>query len=142
LEKKPLNDIETQHMHYPESLKKVSDLATQLHLNKTDDRLFFHNLSHAVRLLESTHQMSAHYKLDEKNHFIVCSAAWLYDLEMIASGTLIAASHNLCAAHGPSEIKRILRSYDHTLGIIREAIDKGDIAERLAGATVAPMVRA
>ena len=45
-------------------------------------------------------------------------------------------------SHGPSEIKRILRSYDHTLGIIRDAIDKGDIAERLAGATVGPMVRA
>ena len=74
-------------MHYPESLKKVSDLATQLHLTKTDDRLFFHNLSHAVRLLESAHQMSTHYRLDEKNHFILCSAAWLYDLEMIASGT-------------------------------------------------------
>jgi len=85
--KKTLNDIETQHMYYPESLKKVSDLATQLHLTKTDDRLFFHNLSHAVRLLESAHQMSTHYRLDEKDHFILCSAAWLYDLEMIASGT-------------------------------------------------------
>jgi Family of unknown function (DUF5706) len=87
LEKKPLNDIETQHMHYPESLKKVSDLATRLYLTKTDDRLFFHNLQHAVRLLESAHQMSAHYKLDEKNHFILCTAAWLYDLEMTSSGT-------------------------------------------------------
>jgi hypothetical protein len=87
LEKKPFNDIETQHMHYPESLKKVSDLATQQHLTRTDDRLFFHNLSHTVRLLELTHQMSAHYNLDEKNHFILCSAAWLYDLEMINSGT-------------------------------------------------------
>jgi hypothetical protein len=61
---------------------------------------------------------------------------------MIASGTLIVASHSVCAAHGPSEIKRILRSYEHTFGIIREAIDKDDIAERLAGASVAPMVRA
>ena len=68
--------------------------------------------------------------------------AALFRKEMIGSGTIIAASHNICAAHGPSEIKRILRSYDHTLGIIRDAIDKGDIAERLAGASVAPMVRA
>jgi len=68
--------------------------------------------------------------------------AALFRKEMVASGTLIVASHNLCAAHGPSEITRILRSYDHALGIIREAIDKGDIAERLAGATVGSMVRA
>jgi glutamate-1-semialdehyde 2,1-aminomutase/spore coat polysaccharide biosynthesis protein SpsF len=68
--------------------------------------------------------------------------AALFRKEMIASGTLIVASHNICAAHGPSEIKRILRSYDHTLGVIRDAIDNDDIDARLAGATVAPMVRA
>ena len=68
--------------------------------------------------------------------------AALFRKEMVASGTLVVASHNLCAAHGPSEIKRILKSYDHALGIIRDAIDKNDIAERLAGATVGPMVRA
>jgi glutamate-1-semialdehyde 2,1-aminomutase len=68
--------------------------------------------------------------------------AALFRREMVASGTLIVSSHNICAAHGPSEIKRILRSYDHALGVLREAIDKGDIAERLAGASVAPMVRA
>jgi glutamate-1-semialdehyde 2,1-aminomutase len=67
--------------------------------------------------------------------------AALFRKEMVASGTLITASHNICAAHGPSEIKRVLRSYDHTLGILREAIDRGDIDERLAGASVGPMVR-
>jgi hypothetical protein len=61
---------------------------------------------------------------------------------MVSSGTLITASHNICAAHGPSEVRRILKSYDHTFGEICEALHKGDIATRLAGATVAPMVRA
>jgi hypothetical protein len=61
---------------------------------------------------------------------------------MIASGSLIAASNNVCAAHGPSEVKRILKSYDHTLDVIRNAFDKGDIEQRLAGASVGPMVRA
>ena len=68
--------------------------------------------------------------------------AALFRKEMIASGTLIIASHNLCHAHGPSEIKRILRSYDHTLGIIRVAVEDNAVDEYLAGATVAPMVRA
>lgn len=67
--------------------------------------------------------------------------AALFRKEMIASGTLIAGSHSLCHAMGESEIKRVLKSYDHTFGILRQALDKGDIAERLAGATVAPMVR-
>jgi glutamate-1-semialdehyde 2,1-aminomutase/spore coat polysaccharide biosynthesis protein SpsF len=67
--------------------------------------------------------------------------AALFRREMVASGTLIVSSHNLCAAHGPSEIKRILKSYDHALGVIRDAIDKGDVEQRLAGASVAPTVR-
>jgi glutamate-1-semialdehyde aminotransferase/spore coat polysaccharide biosynthesis protein SpsF (cytidylyltransferase family) len=68
--------------------------------------------------------------------------AALFRKEMIASGTLIVGSHNLCHAMGESEIRRVLKSYDHTFAILRDALDKGDIAERLAGATVAPMVRA
>ncbi len=68
--------------------------------------------------------------------------AALFRKEMIATGTLIIASHNISTSHGISEVKRIWNSYDHTLGIIRDAINKGDIAERLAGATVGPMVRA
>jgi glutamate-1-semialdehyde 2,1-aminomutase len=68
--------------------------------------------------------------------------AALFRKEMIASGTLIVGSHNLCNAMGESEIRRVLKSYDHTFAILRDALDKGDISERLAGATVAPMVRA
>ncbi len=68
--------------------------------------------------------------------------AALFRKEMIASGTLITASHNLCAAHGPNEIMRILKSYDHALSVISHAILKGDVEQRLAGASVAPMVRA
>lgn len=67
--------------------------------------------------------------------------AALFRKEMVASGTLITASHNICFAHGHNEIHRILKSYTHTCGILREALDKGDVAERLAGATVGPMVR-
>jgi glutamate-1-semialdehyde 2,1-aminomutase len=67
--------------------------------------------------------------------------AALFRKEMISSGTLIVASHNISAAHGMSEIKRILNSYRHTCTVLRTALDKNDIDMRLAGATVAPMVR-
>lgn len=68
--------------------------------------------------------------------------AALFRKEMIASGTLIVGSHNLCHAMGESEIRRVLKSYDHTFGILRQTIDNNDFEQRLAGATVAPMVRA
>lgn len=67
--------------------------------------------------------------------------AALFRKEMIATGTLIIASHNICAAHSQSDIKRVLKSYDHTLGVISEAIKKGEVDKRLEGASVSPEVR-
>ena len=72
-------------MSYPESLIKLSTRAIRLYMEKADDRLFYHNLAHTGRLLESVNRMNDHFKLDDKNYFIVCAALWLYDLEMISS---------------------------------------------------------
>jgi glutamate-1-semialdehyde aminotransferase/spore coat polysaccharide biosynthesis protein SpsF (cytidylyltransferase family) len=68
--------------------------------------------------------------------------AALFRREMIKTGTLIIASHNISAAHDFMTEKRVLKSYEHTFGVIREAMDKGNIKEMLAGASVGPMVRA
>jgi predicted metal-dependent HD superfamily phosphohydrolase len=54
-------------------------------MEKADDRLFYHNLAHTSRLLESANRMNDYFKLDDKNYFIVCAALWLYDLELITS---------------------------------------------------------
>lgn len=72
-------------MLYPESLIKLSARAIRLYMEKADDRLFYHNLAHTGRLLESVNRMHDHFKLDDKNYFIVCAALWLYDLEVISS---------------------------------------------------------
>jgi hypothetical protein len=72
-------------MSYPESLIKLSARAIQLYVDKADARLFYHNLAHTGRLLESVNRMNDHFKLDDKNYFIVCAALWLYDLDQISS---------------------------------------------------------
>ena len=72
-------------MSYPESLTKLSARAIQLYVDKADDRLFYHNLAHTGRLLESVNRMNDHFKLSDKNYFIVCATLWLYDLEQISS---------------------------------------------------------
>ncbi len=72
-------------MSYPESLTKLAARAIQLYVDKADDRLFYHNLAHTGRLLESVNRMNEHFKLDDKNYFIVCATLWLYDLEQISS---------------------------------------------------------
>lgn len=72
-------------MSYPETLIKLSARAIRLYMEKADDRLFYHNLAHTGRLLESLKRMNDHFRLDDKNYFIVCAALWLYDLELISS---------------------------------------------------------
>ncbi|HLA58883.1 MAG TPA: Pycsar system effector family protein [Puia sp.] len=72
-------------MSYPESLTKLSARAIQLYVDKADDRLFYHNLAHTGRLLESVNRMNDHFKLDDKNYFIACATLWLYNLEHISS---------------------------------------------------------
>jgi Family of unknown function (DUF5706) len=72
-------------MSYPESLTELSARAIRLYVEKADDRLFYHNLAHTGRLLESVNRINDHFKLDDRNYFIVCAVLWLYDLEIISS---------------------------------------------------------
>ncbi len=59
--------------------------------------------------------------------------------EMIAAGVLINASHNLCFAHTPADIARVLAAYEHALGVLREALDRGDIDRRLGNQVIRPV---
>ena len=147
----PPDNIFYSGTFFGETLSLAAGLATIRKLERenilpklcaTGDRLY----GEAERLIKH-HEVGRELILNGHGSFIRLKfhddrIAALFRKEMVASGTLITASHNICAAHGPSEIKRVLKSYDHALGIMRDAIEAGDIDERLAGASVAPMVRA
>lgn len=68
--------------------------------------------------------------------------AALLRMEMVKTGVLITNSHNISAAHGPNEVRRIVKSYNHALGVVRKALDNRDVKERLAGGGIASGVRA
>jgi hypothetical protein len=70
-------------MDYQELLKKVSEYVVQLYLQKPDDRLYFHNLSHKLKILGYLNKIQAEYKLDEKTYFNICSAVWFYDMGIV-----------------------------------------------------------
>ena len=74
-------------MNYQESLKKVSDQVTQFFKENSDDRRYYHNLAHTIRIIESIDKINAHYILDDRSYFITCSAGWLSDLEIISSSS-------------------------------------------------------
>jgi glutamate-1-semialdehyde 2,1-aminomutase/spore coat polysaccharide biosynthesis protein SpsF len=63
----------------------------------------------------------------------------LFLREMIAAGVLINASHNICFAHGEDAVHHVLAAYDHALGVLREALDAGDIGQRLGNQVIRPI---
>lgn len=113
-------------------IKKLWTIGTAL-ADRVDSMIANHDLQDELSLYGEPPLKRIKFKDDK--------IAALFRKEMISSGTLIIASHNVCAAHGPGEVKRIRKSYDHALGKIAAAVSEGDIAERLAGAAVAPLVR-
>jgi glutamate-1-semialdehyde 2,1-aminomutase len=65
----------------------------------------------------------------------------LYLQEIIARGILTAGSHNLCYAHTDDDLAQLDRAQNETLAIVREALDRGDIAQRLKGPPIEPVFR-
>ena len=63
----------------------------------------------------------------------------LFLREMIAAGVLINASHNVCFAHTGADVERVLAAYDHALAALREALDRGDISQRLGNQVIKPI---
>ena len=63
----------------------------------------------------------------------------LFLREMIAAGVLINASHNVCFAHSSADFARVLAAYDHALGEVRDALDRGDIERRLGNQVIRPV---
>jgi glutamate-1-semialdehyde aminotransferase len=147
----PPDNIFYSGTFFGEALSLAASLATITKLERDD--IIPKIWATGLNLSDRVETMIANHSLDDvislsgeapfrRIKFSDDKIAALFRKEMVNSGTLIAASHNISASHGPNEIKRIRRSYDHALGVLREAIDKDDIKERLAGASVGPMVRA
>jgi glutamate-1-semialdehyde 2,1-aminomutase/spore coat polysaccharide biosynthesis protein SpsF len=57
----------------------------------------------------------------------------LFIQEMIRMGVLIIASHNLNYAHGTPEIGRLIKAWDHTLGVIEKAVNANNVARLIEG---------
>lgn len=65
----------------------------------------------------------------------------LYLQEVLARGILTLGSHNMSYAHTDSDLAQLEQAQDEAFGIIREAIDSGDIKSYLAGPPIEPLFR-
>jgi glutamate-1-semialdehyde aminotransferase len=63
----------------------------------------------------------------------------LFLREMLACGVLVNASHNVCYAHDKVDVSRVLGAYEHALRTVREALDHGDLMQRIGNQVIKPV---
>ena len=65
----------------------------------------------------------------------------LYLQEMFVRGILIIGSHNMSYAHSDDDVDALLAAYDEVLPILRAAIDRGDLLDRLHCEPLKPLFK-
>lgn len=58
---------------------------------------------------------------------------------MMREGVLINASHNVCYAHTRDDVRHVAAAYEKVLAEMQEALESGDLRERLHGPAVRPV---
>jgi glutamate-1-semialdehyde 2,1-aminomutase len=65
----------------------------------------------------------------------------LFLQEVFARGILTIGTHNMSYAHSDDDIATLLRTYDEVFGILRGALDRGNITSLLRTAPLVPLFR-
>jgi glutamate-1-semialdehyde 2,1-aminomutase len=65
----------------------------------------------------------------------------LMQQELLRHGVLWSGFHNLSFSHTDVELDHVLGAYDRALGVLKHAVQAGDIAARIAGVPVQPVFR-
>jgi predicted metal-dependent HD superfamily phosphohydrolase len=47
--------------------------------------LYYHNLTHTVKIIETANKINAHYHLDDKDYFIFSAALWFHDTGILTA---------------------------------------------------------
>jgi len=65
----------------------------------------------------------------------------LFMQEVFERGVLAYGSHNIAYAHGEAELARLFSTYDETFAILRDALERGDLIERLRCKPLEPLFK-
>jgi HD superfamily phosphodiesterase len=66
-------------MNYPLLSKKVQEHVLAFFHAQKDKTFFYHNLNHTQHVVKAATQIANHYQLNERDFFIVVTAAWFHD---------------------------------------------------------------
>jgi len=73
-------------MNYVQLLEDVKNEMIRFFHAHENPELVYHNLSHTQAVVASAAQIARHYKLDDRDFFVVCAAAWFHDAGYYISG--------------------------------------------------------
>ena len=74
--------LTTNHLplNYYSLIKLIDNHVTDVYSGNTSRELFYHNLLHTQQVVGNAAKIATHYKLNEKDYFIVIAAAWFHDI--------------------------------------------------------------
>ncbi len=67
-------------MSYSQLLEEVKDELNQIFLRSGKEGLPYHNLDHTMHVVSRAGEIARHYNLDDRDFFIVVTAAWFHDV--------------------------------------------------------------
>jgi predicted metal-dependent HD superfamily phosphohydrolase len=82
-------------LNYYSLIKQIDTYITGIFSAETDKQLLYHNLIHTQQVVSNCAKIATHYKLNEKDYFIVISAAWFHDIGYFVGN---ATGHELTGA--------------------------------------------
>lgn len=74
-------------MHYESLLDEVEQYIKSFFDVHRNAHLLYHNIEHTENVVTASKQIADHYQLNERDYFIVLTAAWFHD-----TGYLLTAS--------------------------------------------------
>ncbi|MEO7765915.1 MAG: Pycsar system effector family protein, partial [Ferruginibacter sp.] len=107
-------------MNYGLVAEQVKQYATSYLTANSKSRLLYHDHKHTETVVAAVKQISAHYQLNEEDHFIVLAAAWFHDLAYCMSGA--GKMHELKSAELAGEFLKEKGVSDATNTAIKNCI--------------------
>jgi len=106
-------------MNYQQLLEQVKQHVIRYFKTKGDQKLAYHNLAHTESVVSNAGQIARHYRLGEKDFFIVLTAAWFHDTGYFTGG---AEDHELRGADIAVKFLREIQVDEEVIQMVRQCI--------------------
>ncbi|PST83010.1 phosphohydrolase [Pedobacter yulinensis] len=105
-------------MNYPELLEGIrQEIAGRFAVAASSD-LVYHNLSHTEAVVHYAAEMAVHYKLNDRDFFVVLAAAWFHDVGYLTN----SADHELQGAADATAYLQAMQVPTETADAVKNCI--------------------